>query len=103
MIAKDHLPPKNTRHTIHKLPTGHIWPIASWISTFPGGGGWVVIIKVKANLSSTGTGLPTGTELGKNEDNNMYNYEKMNNGTVTEKLEIAKKFYENYERLKKFK
>ena len=29
------------------------------------GGGWVVIIKVKANLSSTGTGLPTGTELGK--------------------------------------
>ena len=27
--------------------------------------GWVVIIKVKANLSSTGTGLPTGTELGK--------------------------------------
>ena len=33
---------------------------------FPGGGGgWVVIIKVKANLSSTGTGLPTGTELGK--------------------------------------
>ena len=28
--------------------------------------GWVVIIKVKANLSSTGTGLPTGTELGKN-------------------------------------
>ena len=32
---------------------------------FPGGG-WVVIIKVKANLSSTGTGLPTGTELGNN-------------------------------------
>ena len=28
-------------------------------------GGWVVLIKVKANLSSTGTGLPTGTELGK--------------------------------------
>ena len=28
--------------------------------------GWVVIIKVKANLISTGTGLPTGTELGKN-------------------------------------
>ena len=26
-------------------------------------GGWVVIIKLKANLSSTGTGLPTGTEL----------------------------------------
>ena len=24
----------------------------------------MVIIKVKANLSSTGTGLPTGTELG---------------------------------------
>ena len=28
-------------------------------------GGWVVIIKFKANLSSTGTRLPTGTELGK--------------------------------------
>ena len=27
-------------------------------------GGWVVIIKLKADLSSTGTGLPTGTELG---------------------------------------
>ena len=35
--------------------------------------GWVVIIKVKANLSSTGTGLPTGTELG-----NMKNMKKMN-------------------------
>ena len=34
-----------------------------WVGV--GGGGWVVIIKVKANLSSTGTGLPTGTELGK--------------------------------------
>ena len=34
---------------------------------FPGwvGGGWVVIIKLKANLSLTGTRLPTGTELGK--------------------------------------
>ena len=34
---------------------------------FPGGGvaGWGgVIIKIKANLSSTGSGLPTGTELG---------------------------------------
>ena len=53
-----------------QLEIDHIWPIASWISTFPGwggwvgGGGWVVLIKVKANLSSTGTGLPTGTELG---------------------------------------
>ena len=27
----------------------------------------MVIIKVKANLSSTGTGLPTGTELGNKE------------------------------------
>ena len=42
-------------------------------------------------------------KLNKKEDNNMYNYEKMNNGTVTEKLEIAKKLYENYERLKDFK
>ena len=25
--------------------------------------GWVVIIKLRANLSSTGTGIPTGTEL----------------------------------------
>ena len=39
---------------------------------FPGGGwgcvggwAWVVIIKLKTNLSSTGTGLPTGTELDK--------------------------------------
>ena len=34
---------------------------------FPrGGGGWlgVVIIGLKANLSSTATGLPSGTELG---------------------------------------
>ena len=29
--------------------------------------GWVVIMKLKAYLSSTGTGLPTGTELGKKE------------------------------------
>ena len=29
-----------------------------------GEGVWVVIIKLKANLSSTGTVLPTGTELG---------------------------------------
>ena len=29
-------------------------------------GGWVLTIKFKANLSSTGTGLPIGTELGKN-------------------------------------
>ena len=26
-------------------------------------GRWVVMIKLKANISSTGTGLPTGTEL----------------------------------------
>ena len=33
---------------------------------FPGwvGGVGVVVIKLKANLSSTDTGLPTGTELG---------------------------------------
>ena len=31
------------------------------------GGLAVVIIKLKANLSSTGTGLPIRTELGKNE------------------------------------
>ena len=30
--------------------------------------GNVVIIKLKANLSSTGTGLPTGTELIKKEN-----------------------------------
>ena len=32
-------------------------------------GGWVVMIKLKANISSTGTGLPTGTELGNNPQN----------------------------------
>ena len=53
--------------TRHKVPT---YPLAigpfqstsllsrGWV------GWWVVIIKLKANLSSTGTGLPTGTELG---------------------------------------
>ena len=33
----------------------------------------------------------------------MYNYEKINNGTVTDKLDIAKKFYENFKRLEEFK
>ena len=41
--------------------------------------------------------------LNKKEDNQIYNYEKMNNGTVTEKLDIAKKFYENHKRLTEFK
>ena len=44
-----------------QLPTGHIWSILSCISTFFGedGGGWdgLVIINLKANLSSTDTGL----------------------------------------------
>ena len=41
--------------------------------------------------------------LNKKEDNQIYNYEKMNNGTVTEKLDIAKKIYENHKRLTEFK
>ena len=41
--------------------------------------------------------------LNKKEDNQIYNYEKMNNGTVTERLDIAKKFYENHKRLAEFK
>ena len=57
--------PKITQQTIHQLPTGHIWSISSCISTFPGSGSvGVVMIKLKANLSSTGAGLPTGTEVG---------------------------------------
>ena len=64
------LPPKITMYTIHQLPTGHIW--SSCISTFREmgvvDGGWlgVVIIKLKVDLNSTDTGLPTGTQLGKN-------------------------------------
>ena len=53
--------PKNTKQTIHQLPTDHISSISICISTFlvdaTGGWGWVVIIKLKANISSTGTGL----------------------------------------------
>ena len=60
------LPPKITKQTIHQISTGHIWSISSCICTFKGWG-WVglVILKPKANLSSTGNGRPTGTELGK--------------------------------------
>ena len=58
------LSPKITKQTIHQLPTGHICSISSCISTFFGGWGGVVIINLKANLNSTGTGTPTGTELG---------------------------------------
>ena len=41
-------------------------PQQGWVG-WVGELGWVgvVIVKLKANLSSTGTGLPTGTELGK--------------------------------------
>ena len=46
------LPPKIIKQTIHQLPIDHIWSISSCISTFPGRVG-VVIIKLKANLSST--------------------------------------------------
>ena len=42
-------------------------------------------------------------KLNEKEDNKMYNYEKINNGTVTDKLDIAKKFYENFKRLEEFK
>ena len=45
-------PPKITKQTIHQLSTDQIWPLSSCTSTFPGGWGWVVI-KLKANLSST--------------------------------------------------
>ena len=55
------IPPQITKQTIHQIATGHKWSISSWISTFPGEG--VVIIKVKANISSTGTGLSTVTGL----------------------------------------
>ena len=48
---------KITMQTIHQLPTDQILPLLSCTSTFPGrwgwGWGWVVIIKHKANLSST--------------------------------------------------
>ena len=47
------MPPKITKQTIYQLPTVHMWPISSCISTFPGMGEWVVIIILKANLSST--------------------------------------------------
>ena len=36
------------------------FPRVGWV----GVGGWVVIVNLKVNLSSTDTGLPTGTELG---------------------------------------
>ena len=42
-------------------------------------------------------------KLCKKENNYEYNYKKINNGNVSEKLDIAKKFRENYERLKDFK
>ena len=45
--------PKITKQTINQLPTDHKWSISSCISTFPCGRGCVVIIKLKANLSST--------------------------------------------------
>ena len=47
------LPPKITKQTIHLLPTGQ-FPAASLFSRVWVG---VVIIKLKAYLSSTGTGL----------------------------------------------
>ena len=43
----------DNKQTIYQLPTVHMWPISSCISTFPKVGEWVVIIKLKANLSST--------------------------------------------------
>ena len=41
-------------------------------------------------------------ELNKN-DEKKYEYERLNNGTVSEKLEIAKKFKNNYEKLEKLR
>ena len=63
------MPPKISKQNIYQLPTVNMWTNSSCISTFPrwvgvGVGGWVVIIKLKANLILSGTGLPTGTELG---------------------------------------
>ena len=46
--------PSNKNHQADYPPADHVWSISSCISTFPGG--WV-IFKLKANLSSTGTGL----------------------------------------------
>ena len=48
------------------------------------------------------TGTPK-CSLGKKEDDHNYNHKKLNNGTVSEKLILAKKFRENYERLKELK
>ena len=42
-------------------------------------------------------------ELNRNEDTEVFNYEKLFNGTVTEKLKIAKKFKENFDRLENMK
>ena len=41
--------PNITLLTIYQLSTDHLWSISSWISTFPGCWGWVVIIGIKAN------------------------------------------------------
>ena len=50
------LPPKITKQTINQLSAGHIWLISICMSTFRSWGGGVEI-KLKANLSSTGTEL----------------------------------------------
>ena len=67
--------------------------------------------KMRVKLECGACGLDQETQehilkcekLCKKEDNYDYNYENLNNGTVSEKLNIAKKFRENYERLKELK
>ena len=76
------------------------------------------VMDVKANMKKMHVTLECGAcgveqetqehilkceKLCKNEDNHEHNYEKLNNGTVYEKLCIAKKFKENYEILKELK
>ena len=61
----------------------YIWSISSCISTFPGVG--VVIIRLKANLSSTVIGLPTETDLGKNhpiKNQNSLNLKEKGGGHI---------------------
>ena len=76
------------------------------------------VMDVKANMKKMYVSLECGAcgvdqetqehileceKLCKKEDNHNYNYKKLYNGTVSEKLNIAKKFRENYERLKELK
>ena len=54
---------------IRQLPTGHIYGQFETASLlyWMGMSGWVLIIKLKADLSSTGTGLQLGLSLAINQ------------------------------------